>query len=63
MFWLPFNQSLFQQATTGPTPTLITMIIPTDEVSTKAPHLVVPGGLSLRHFDASRLNLVNLIVN
>ena len=63
MFWPPFNQSLFQQATTGTTQTQIRMITPTNEASAKALHLVVPGGLSLRHFDASRLNLVNLIVN
>ncbi len=63
MFWPPFNQSLFQKATTSPTPTQTTMITPTNKASTKAPHLVVPGGLSLRHFDTSRLNLVNLIMD
>jgi hypothetical protein len=63
IFWPPFNQSLFQQETTGPTPTQIMMITPTFEASAKAPHLVVPGGPSLRHFYASGLNLVNLIVD
>jgi hypothetical protein len=63
MFWPPFNHSIFQQATTDPTPTQITMITPTAEASAKAPHLVVPCGLGLRHFNASGLNLVKLIVD
>jgi hypothetical protein len=59
MYWLPFNR--FTDLI--PTKTTIATTTPTDKAIAKTPSLVVPGGLSLKHFVALGLNLVNFIVD